>query len=87
MAQKIGNEPPHMVFQVELNLDVPKLLAILATSETHIKRVRAIQMLSVQLENISKKAIEINNPELTELLIKMKLLKVITDKGEDYSDI
>lgn len=87
MAQKIGNGPPSFVRNIEFKLDVPTLLSVIATGEEHTKHVQAIQVFSALLDAVAKKAIDIKDPELLDLMFKMKLLKVVNNEGEKYNDI
>ncbi len=87
MAERIGKGPPAIVRNIEFSVDVPTLLNLMATGEEHVKHVQAIQIFSALLDAVAKKAIDINNPELTELMFKMKLLKVMNNEGDNFSDI
>jgi len=87
MAERIGNQAPGFVLNIDMNLDVPRLLAVLATSEEHVKHVQAIEMLSTLLDAVARKAIEINNPELIDLMFKMKLITPVNNEGDNFNDI
>ena len=89
MAQKVGNTIS-FVRNVELHLDVPKLLTTLCVSEEHIKHIQAIQLFASTLEKMSRIAIALNDPELLDVMFKMKLLKVLPendDEGKHFEGI
>ena len=87
MAERIGKSTPSWVMNIDINVDVPTLLGVIATGEEHTKHVQAIQVFSAILDEVVKRAIEINDPKLLNLMFKMKLLRVTNNEGENYNDI
>ncbi|MCP4374010.1 MAG: hypothetical protein GY797_38785 [Deltaproteobacteria bacterium] len=86
MAQRIGGAPVEFVRHVEVNLNVPDLLTTLCVEEEHVKHAQAIQILGGILDAVARRAVELNDPQLTDLMFKMRLLQVVNE-GENYADI
>ncbi len=86
MAEKIGNEPVSFIRHIEVTLNTPNLLTVLCLEEEHVKHIQAIQLLSGLLDAVAKRVVTINDPELLDIMFKMKLLKVVNE-GEHFEDI
>jgi len=84
MAQKIGEGPIGFVRDIEINLDVPKMITVMSVSEEHTEHIRALQLFSNLMDAVVIRAIELEDVQLLELMAKMKL---ITKREEDPDNV
>lgn len=72
MASKIGN--PIYLKDVEYKVNMPVYFTQIATSEKHNDLLKATVAASQMLEQVANRVIEINDPMLVELLMKLGLI-------------
>jgi len=80
MANKIGRVSIN-VMDLQYTVNVPKLLTVMATSEVQQQNLKAILITSDRLQDISERAIELQDPVLIEILSSMKLIKLQDEFG------